>query len=663
MRRALFLLVSFLAACGGGGTGGGGQVQAVPLLVAAGMVPIDPAPQDNVSGGVNLGRLDITDVTRVYDVTTPAGEPFSFDLLTRGADNEGEVRVSLAHAADGGMTPAGGPETLGFAGIVPSANGASGHAEWFDAFGTGFARITVSGAISGEQVLAIEAGTPDGTITALIRLRIGPPSPINVLPPAGSDYPGVLALDTIYSSDSYQFGLPVCAISGDRTTIVAYEGDASDPFRYDRYEMRLQHDRVTGLVTGGAALEPNPDFGNWRDHEVAALFNVLALVHCGLSDVTLKLSFDRGATIGQTATLAHAGGDGATHLAAIEMAADYSLAVAFWQSHPGGAELMLVEGHPSTFDAGGSPTQFAFDAPRILYQTSGDVAPVIMGIAWSAAGDLVIGYGFTSFHWDETTFVTTVTTQFRCAVRPFGGVFTDTVIESDVTVARDPSVSVVGEGATMRIFYAYEGRDGVRMRTSADAGATWSAPMLLDDPFSYLPTVIARQQGTDLRVDLLFLTYGSVGTELHLRHWDDFGTSAPADYRLTEATMVGEFGDPGPLPPLPGPLPMPTGGMTGALPFAPTESPTITQVSWFGYDATLDGDDVVVVVDEEKSQPFAVMVMGGDIRGVPEGTGAGAPVPGDFQAADPPPLAPGLLEPVPAPDPAQRHQLKLIRLD
>jgi hypothetical protein len=43
---------------------------------------------------------------------------------------------------------------------VPSANGASGHEEWFDAFGDGFARITVSGSIDGEQVLAIEAETP-----------------------------------------------------------------------------------------------------------------------------------------------------------------------------------------------------------------------------------------------------------------------------------------------------------------------------------------------------------------------------------------------------------------------------------------------------------------------------------------------------------------------
>jgi hypothetical protein len=658
MKRAAVLLSVLLAACGGGGGGGGGgpQIQAVPLLVAAGMVPIDPAPVDDVSRTVNLGRLEITDVTQVYELTTPAGEPFSFDLLTRGPGNEGQVRVSVAHAADEGVVPAGGPETLAVAGIVPSANGASGHEEWFDAFGDGFARITVSGSIGGDQVLAIEAETPEGDVTALIRIRIGAESPINVAPNGNTDYPGVLDLDTIYSSDSYQFGMPVCAISGDRTTVVAYEGDASDPYRYDRYEMRIQHDGSTGEVTGGASLEPNPDFGNWRDHEVAALYNVLALVHCGFSEVTLRLSFDRGATFGQTATIARAGPDGATHLAAIEMAADYTIAVAFWQSHPGGAELLLVEGHASAFDGGGSPTRFTFDAPRVLYETTGDVAPVIMGVAWSAGGDLVIGYGFTSFAWNETTFETTVTTQFRCAVRLFGENFTDRLLEEDVTVARDPSVAVVGEGATMRIFYAYEGRDGVRMRTSDDAGATWSAPMFLDDPFSYLPTVIARAQGSELRVDLLFLTYAGVGTELHLRHWDDFGTTPSSDYRLTEATMEGDFGGPGP-----GPMPPPGG--VGAMPFAPDEGPTITQISWFGYDATLDGDDIVVAFDEERSEPFAIMMLGGDIRGGAEGGGLGAPAAGDFDAADPPPLAPGLTQPVPTPDPAHRHQLKLMQLD
>jgi hypothetical protein len=656
MKRAAIVLVSAMAACGGGG-GGGDPIQAAPLVVAAGMLPIDPAPVDNVSRIVDLGRLELTGVTQVYEMTTPEGEPFSFDLLTRGEGNEGQVRVSLAHAADDGVAPAGGPETLGFAGIVPTANGASGHEEWFDAFGDGFARITVSGAIETDQVLAIECETPDGDVTALIRVRIGPESPINVAPRGSTDYAGVLDLDTIYSSNSYQFGMPVCAISGDRTTIVTYEGDGSDPYRYDRYELRLQHDRTTDLVTGGASQESNPDYGNWRDHEVAALFNVLALVHCGSSEVTLRLSFDRGATLGQTATLARAGPDGATHLAAIEMAADYTLAVAFWQSHPGGAELLLVEGHASQFDGGGSPTRFAFDAPRVLYATDGDVSPVIMGVTWSSGGDLVIGYGFTTFEWNDTTFETTVTTQFRCAVRLFGGDFSDRLLEEDVTVARDPSVAVSGEGATMRIFYAYEGRDGVRMRTSDDAGATWSAPMLLDDPFSYLPTVIARTQDGALRVDLLFLTYAGVGTELHLRHWDDFGTTAAEDYRLTEATMEGDFNDPGPSP-----LPVPPPGGIGAMPFAPDEVPVITQIAWFGYDATLDGDDIVVVLDEERSEPFAVMVLGDDIRGAAE-DGAGAPAAGDFEAADPPPLAPGLTQPVPAPDPAHRHQLKLMRID
>jgi hypothetical protein len=656
MRRATVLfLVTLVAACGGGSGGDPDPVvQGVALLLAAGMVPIEPAPVDDVSPGVDLGRLDISDVTQVYDLTTPAGEPFSFDLLSRNDGNVGPVRVSVAHAADDGVAPSGGPETLVPAGIVPTANGAGSHEEWLDAFGDGFARITLNGSIDRDQVIAVEAATGEGTTTALVRVRVGPPSPINVPPQNTTDYPGVLSLSTIYSSDSYQFGLPTCAVSGDRTTAVVYEGDRSDPFAYDRYELRLQHDALTGLVTGGAAPEPSPDVGNWRDHEVAALFNVLALVHCGWSEVTLRLSFDRGATFGQNVVLARAGSEGATRLATLEMAADYTLAVAFWQSHPGGTELVLVEASPSAFDGNGSPTRFTLGAPQVLYRSAKDLVPVIMGLAWSAGGDLVLGYGFTEFEWNEATMESIVTTQFRCAVRSFGGEFRDTLLEEDVTVARDPSVAVLGQGPTMKVFYAYEGREGVRMRTSADAGVTWSAPMVLGDPFSYMPSVFARPEGSAERVDLLYLTYGGAGTELHLRHWDDFATAPFADYRLTESRMEGDLNDP-----FPGPMP---GPMIGGG-FAPVGGPKITQVSWFGYDATLDGDDLVVVFDEETSEAFAVMALDDGVRGA-EGGGAGAPAAGDaeFRPADPPPLAPGLSEPVPPPDPADRHQLRLMRL-
>jgi hypothetical protein len=97
----------------------------------------------------------------------------------------------------------------------------------------------------------------------------------------------------------------------------------------------------------------------------------------------------------------------------------------------------------------------------------------------------------------------------------------------------------------------------------------------------------------------------------------------------------------------------------------PGPGPKVTQVSWFGYDATVDGDDLVVVVDEETTQMYDVIILGDDVRGAPGGAGAGAPAAGemDFVPAEPPPLAPGLTEPVRAPDPLHRHQLRLMRLD
>jgi hypothetical protein len=111
------------------------------------------------------------------------------------------------------------------------------------------------------------------------------------------------------------------------------------------------------------------------------------------------------------------------------------------------------------------------------------------------------------------------------------------------------------------------------------------------------------------------------------------------------------------------PIPFPVGDPAAGMPFAPTEGPTITQIAWFGYDATLDGDDIVVVLDEERSEPFAILMLGDDIRDAAEG-GTAAPTAGDgFTAAEPPPLAPGLEQPMPAPDPAHRHQLKLMLLD
>jgi hypothetical protein len=82
-----------------------------------------------------------------------------------------------------------------------------------------------------------------------------------------------------------------------------------------------------------------------------------------------------------------------------------------------------------------------------------------------------------------------------------------------------------------------------------------------------------------------------------------------------------------------------------------------------GLRLPLDGDDVVVVYDEQTTDLFQIMV-GIDVRGAPAGGDATFPgSAGDFIPAEPPPLAPGLTEPVPPPVPDDMHQLRIVRLD
>ncbi len=666
MTRRLLLGVAFLlAGCGGGGSGGsgsdagppgGGGAKKAALLIAAGTVQVLPAADASWADGIDFGRLGITrgDVDVVYDLTTPAGERFLFDVLSRRAGNAGAVSVSVAHAADGGVAPLGGPETLGAAGIVPSASGAVVRTPWLEAHGDGFSRVGLRGSVDRDQVFAVEAFAGGRTTRALVRVRIGPESVINLAALPGGDYPGVEESATLYSSNSWAFGLPTAAVSGDRTTVVVYEGDRVDPTRYERYEMRLQRDDLTGAVTGGASEETGPDSGNWRDHETAGLYNTLALARSGADAVTLSLSFDRGATFGQVEGFSSGDTWYAPRLVQVSMALDYSLAVLFWRAgRTGNTELVLVEGRPSAYDAGGSPSRFAFDPVRVLRRIAGDVTPMLMGATWSAGGDLVLGYATSSFTSNADGTWTSLT-QSRCASRLFGEAeFTDTVVEEEEIVGRDPSVAVLGSGPAMRVFFAYEASDGVRLRASPDGGKTFGAAIPVGDASASVPSVLAREQGGAARVDVLYLSQGAEGCELRTLHWDDWGVSAPADYRLTTAETI---------PSASAPRDRPVPGGAAFAPF-PDQGFRVRQVAWFGYDAVLDGDDVVVVYDEVTYDAMT-MLGGGWFVGAPgfEG-GVMFPAGADFAPATPPPLAPGLTGPVPAPDPDHMHQLKLLRLD
>ena len=655
MRVVAFVLVAVLAvACGGGSGAPPAQppLQAAPLLLAAGMTGVEPLAVDTVSPGVDLARLGMGPVDSVYDLTTPAGQAFAFDLISRANANEGFVRVSVAHASDGGLAPVGGVETLADAGILPSGTGVTPRNEWLDARGDGFARFTCGGTIDRDQVIAVEVDDGREKTTALVRVRIGPPSPINLGSLTGGDDPEILESTPLYSSDSWSFGLPTCAVAGDATSVVVYEGDRGDPFAFGRYELRLQYAHGTGAVTGGGEVEASRDFGHWRDHEIAALFNVIALVRSGTDAVTLKISFDRGATFGQEARFA-AGGAGSARLAQIAMGADYTVAVLFWRTTAaGGSELVLVEGRPSGFDATNSPTRFAFDAPRVVYRDARDVVPLVMGCEYSpVTGDLAIGYGFSAFEiGPDRTWISD--TQYRCATRRFGAAdFVDTLVEQDRIVGKDPSVAILGD----RIFYALEAADGIHVWTSPDFGRTWQGPAIVGSPGAQLPTVFVRDRAGATRVDVLYLAYGAEGNELHRTVWTDFGTTAPRTFTIVKSERIEGGG--GDFPPPPVPLAQVAPGIFPG----PDPGFRIRQVAWFGYDAVLDGDSIVVVYDRETTSPF--MILGAPDVLFDFGAPPALPAQGsEFRPAEPPPLKEGLTEPMPPPDDEHRHVLCRLRL-
>lgn len=641
LTRPLFLtLVLGGAACGFAGCtskSSSSKSTAAPALagtqlgLSAGLMPLDPAPAAAV-GSVDLGRLGVTGVTSVYELTTPPGETFAFNVFARGAGNTGAVRVSVAHGADGGAVPTGGTSSIAESGVIPSGSGLADRDPWIDAQGDGFARLALRGSITRDQAYAFEAQTPTGTERVLVHVRLGARSAINTetLPPP--DAPFILEERTLYSSDSWAFGLPTCATTGDRTTVVVYEGDEGQ-FNQNRYEMRLQADRA-GNVTGGASTETSVDSGSWRDHEVSALFNVLAVAHVGDQDVNVRLSFDRGATFAQSETLSTGSPHSRQRLVQTAMAADYTLAVLYWGAGVDGlSELVLSEGTPSAFDTAGSPTRYAFSAPTVVRRVGADVTPIIMGVAYSTGGDLVLGYGYSEFINNPNQPGMTRRSEFRCATRLHGQpTFDDTFVDSDISISFDPSVALDGQGATMSIFYAYETQEGVKLRRSADAGKTFSAATLLGDRTAHLPSVFANTTAAGTRVTVLYLEQRDFGTELHAARWDVFSPAAPTVHRLTTSTSSTNANG------------IPTGKC----------------VAWLGYDACADGDDVVVIYHETE-QTWGPVPMVGPAIGAPMALASAAA--GSFTPAVPPPLAAGLTTPLPAADPADAHQLKLIRID
>jgi hypothetical protein len=273
-----------------------------------------------------------------------------------------------------------------------------------------------------------------------------------------------------------------------------------------------------------------------------------------------------------------------------------------------------------------------------------DVTPLLMHMAYSTAGDLVIGYGYTIVV-PGSGWTVTSSSRFRCAVRQSGQtVFTDQELDrEDFTMPCDPHVCVLGSGASMEVFFAYEKTDGIHLLHSANAGLNFTQAAFAPEPGAAMPSVHARMQGGLKRVDLIYCAQAAMGMEIHNVHWDDFGSSTPLLYRVTQCTVTASSA----APPSPG---MPAGF-------------DITGVDWFGYDAVLHGDDVAIIVHERTYNCYEYFGMWGGPLGGGVTVAAGGSGGSASQSPPPPVLLPGMTGSVAAPNAAHRNQLKIITLD
>lgn len=634
--RLLLLAATLLAAaCSNGGKSE--QVENLPparLLVSATTNVLDPSTQPRPA--VDAAAIDGAQIDGYYQLTTPADTPFAFDLVSWSPGSSGAVWVGVRHLRNGAAQPSGEASWIE-AGVQFQGHGLYRGNNWLTASGDGFARMTVSGRITADQLFAVVA--EEGQVT-LVAITIGPESAIRRPEGGAVQLPAGATRQTIYSSAAWSFGLPAIAVSGDRTSIVCYEGDqlhGNDPSQ--RYELRMQHAASTGAVTGGGTREWSSDSGYWRDHEAFALYNVLGVVRGEAGGVRVRLSFDRGATFTQDVVVA--GANGNSRLVQAAMAADYSLAIGAWQMAPNGSGLqfVLVEGRPIAFDTFGSPTAFGFDPPQVVFTAPVDSSPLTTGIAWSAGNDLVVGYAAS---WFTPGPIWSSTTEFRCATRRNGGPLVDTQVDVESRLlGNDPSVAVTGQGAFLRVFYAYECADGVLLATSVDGGASFTLGDPIGHPGDASPQVLVREIGGQTRVDVLYLAQREQGLELHRSQWLDWPSSVREDSTLTQAhTEVVNY-----TAPMPSGIWFPYGLRT-------------TQMNWFGYDAVLDGNTIVVVYDEVTIEN-AYVCLGAPTGPFGSSSTTGIPSGGFIS---PPPLAPGLTEPMRPPQASDAHQLVLLRL-
>ncbi len=616
----------------GGGTGAsypaGNWTVTDRALVVAQARQQSPATQDSFNGYLPLASLGVGPVTRGYEFTTPGNSSLSFSVVALEEGNSGFVSIRLLHALPSFPASTGAESIIKEGMSLDGAGLSYGGGSWYTS-GDGLARIEVRGAIARSQVLLFETSTSQGKELIAVRLKIGGSSDININA-WQSPTAGTLSRATIFSSNENGFGLPAIAVSGDRYSVTAYDSEPAQ----GRVRRWLQQDATSGVVTGGASVSVAPDSGTWRDQEIAALNNVLAIAYTGNNAVQAEISLDRGASfpiqqvLNENATAAVNG----QRLVQIEIAPDYKVAVAYWRTLLVGSvhhsELCVVEAVPTGFDSNNTPTGYSFGTPWIVRSSGFWVVPVVMDLEYSSAGDLVLGYGYNEvIGWQ-------VDLNYRCAIRTATGAVTDQLIDWDTdTWGSDPSVAIIGSGASMTVFYTYEMEDGIHLVELRNGGAVTGNVLTVGVPGAYLPSVHARVQNGAVRVDLLYMAPQGMGWSLKRMHWADFNQFTwTMQTSLFESTTTAG-GTPSPA------------GIQGKI---------INTVGWMGYDAVTSGDDVAIALHTRAVDLYA------GCAGLPTSPPAqGAPTYYSGGTV----LLPGMTGTVPAPNAAHSNQLEVIVLD
>lgn len=602
------------------------------VAVTSQLSVLEVSAKDPFNGRLNTGALGGGTINLGYEYTTPADRPLEFTITARSPGNEGAVSITLVHAMAGGAAPVGGIETIFMEGLdveAPALELIPGGAL---VTGDGLARIAIRGSVWRQNDFLFRCESSAGVDLIAFRVALGPFSEISLGVMSTSTVP-LKSETVVYSSNEQGFGLPAIGVSGDRYSLVAYEGSAAA-----RSRRWLQMDAQSGTVTGGLNLYAGDDVGGWRDQEIAAKDNVLAVAHTGNAAVQLEISLDRGASFGISQTLVEgAANAGGQRLVQVAISPTYRIAVAYWRTSYDWANpwivtcethLVLSEHTPTAFDTNGTPTGYSTGTQTVLVARNDWVTPFVMGLEYSAADDLVLGYAY-SYWVANSTF-----TEFRCATRlGTGGSFTDTLVDSETNVwPEDPSVALLGSGPTMRILYVYERADGIHLRQSQDGGQTFSWVTQVGGPGANMPSIHARVQNGQTRVDLLWLQpyAGGIGSHLCIARWDNFSNvmmSAQGQLYVAHELAIG------------------------TRPFN-VPARTVNSVAWMGYDSVTVGDDVAVVVHVHSMDVYAAW------GGPTTGGFMGAPAP---QA--PPVLLPGMTGPVPPANLNDVHKLHVMILD